>query len=481
MLLKLKENLSEKCNKAISGFFGFAGKFEKNNKFNISVICLACVVLFALAFFMNSMTHLALDDYAYNFIFIEDGGESDEVINTGGRVETVGDIITSMKAHYNTVNGRITLHFIVQLMLLLGKPVFNVFNSAMLVLLVILLYLHCKGTNKRHSAPMFLFMAFAVWSFAPALSYTVWWLDGSINYLWGSVFRLIALLPFRLYYDSGKLSHQALLFLPIQLMCAVAGSTNENMSAAFIGVAFLFVLLYRIKGIKIPAWSVIGILFAIAGYLFMMLAPGVFIRLEMNYQTTLLKYIVIVLSNVVIRLLPFIAAALALAYVLHTLKVKEKPCFALPVIYMLGALAGALIMLFSTFFPERAWFGVVLMAIISVGMLLYQLILRDYAVVRNVVLVGVLCWTVWCGVSYARGAYDAVLVDEKFDKREAYIIEQRELGNYDLVLRGIKTEEERSPHYGLADIGDDPEHYRNRYLAEYYGLNSIVEGENKDY
>lgn len=481
MLAKLQESLSEKCGKAVEKFFCFAGRFDKNNRINITAICLFCAVLFALAFFMNSMTHLALDDYAYNFIFIDDGGESGEVINTGDRVENIGDIITSMKAHYKTVNGRLVLHFIVQLMLLWGKPVFNVFNSAMIVLLAVLLYLHCKGTNKRQSAPLFLFCTFAVWTFAPALSYTVWWLDGSINYLWGSVFRLLALLPFRMYYDTGKLPRQSLLFLPILLMCAVAGSANENMSAAFIGVAFLFVVLYRIKGYRIPVWSVLGIAVAVAGYLFMMLAPAVSIRLEMNYQTTLVKYIVIVLSNVVIRLLPFVAAAFVLGYVLHRSGGDEKPCFVLPAIYMLGALAGALIMLGSTFFPERAWFGIVLMAIISVGMLLYQLILRDYVVVRNVVLAGVLCWTVWCGVSYARGAYDAVLMDEKFDKREAYIIEQRELGNYDLVLREIKTEEERSPHYDLADIGPNPKNYRNRYMAEYYGINSITEGENKDY
>ncbi|MBQ5823988.1 MAG: hypothetical protein IIW48_04195 [Clostridia bacterium] len=480
MLAKLQSNLTEKCGKAVDKFFGAAEKADKNNRINIAVICIACVILFALSFFMNSMTHLSLDDYAYHFIFIEDA-DSAEVINTGDRVESVSDIITSMKAHYNTVNGRIVLHFIVQLMLLWGKPVFNVFNSVFMVLLVALMYLHCKGKNKRQSAPLFLMIAFAVWSFVPSASLTVFWLDGSINYLWGSVFRLIALLPYRYYYDSGKLPCQALLFVPIQLMCAVAGSANENMSAAFIGVAFLFVILYRIKGHKIPVWSVTGIVVAVAGYLFMMLAPAVSIRLEMNYQATLLKYIVIVLSNVVIRLVPFLGAALILAYILYALKAKEKPCFVLPGIYMLGAFAGALIMLASTFFPERAWFGIVMMAIISVGMLVYQLIQRDYPLVRNLVLVGVLGWAMWCGVSYARGAYDAVLVDKKFDKREAYIIEQVELGNYDLTLRAISTDEKRSPHYDVADIGDNPQNYRNRYMAKYYGLNSIIEGENDEY
>ena len=477
---KIQENLLGKFEKAHTKLSDSAGRLDKNNKLHLAVICLACVIFLVLAFIMNSMTHLALDDFAYNFVIV-DNTESTTVLDTGDRLDSIGDIVDSMKVHHRTVNGRIVLHFIVQLMLLWGKPVFNVFNSVMMVLLVILIYLHCKGTNKRHSAPLFLGFAFALWCFIPYISQTVFWLDGSINYLWGSVFRLIALLPFRIYYDSGKLSHQVLWFLPIQVMCAVAGSSNENMSAAFIGVAILYVILYRIKGFKIPVWSIVGILVSFAGYLFMMLTPAVLVRLEKNTQTTPLKYIVIVLSNVAIRLIPYIAVALILAYILYMFKAKEKNSFALPAVYMLGALAGALVMLLSTFFPERAWFGIVVMAIISVGMLVYQLILRDYAIVRNIILIGVICWSMWCSVSYARGAYDAILIDRKFDAREAYIEEQKKLGNYDLVLNPISTGEERSPHYGILDVEADPEHPRNKAMAKYYGLNSVVAGENSDY
>lgn len=480
LLEKWQKVLPEKCDKAYTKLSDSVGRLDKNNRLNLTVICIACVVLFGLAFFMNSMTHLSLDDFAYHFIFVEDA-ESTEVINTGDRVESISDVITSMKAHYNTVNGRIVLHFIVQVILLWGKPVFNVLNSVVMVLLIMLIYLHCKGTNKRHSAALFLLITFAVWSFSPAVSHTVFWLDGSINYLWGSVLRLLALLPYRFYYDTGKLPCKAVLFLPLMVLCAASGSANENMSAAFIGMIFLFIILFRIKGFKIPVWSLAGLLCAFAGYLFMMLAPAVFIRLEMNTQTTPFKYIIIVLANVVTKLVPFIAVALILAYLLYLLKTKDKDDFALPVVYMLGALAGALVMLASTFFPERAWFGIIILAIISVGRLAYQLILRDNTVVRNIVLAGVALWAMWCSVSYARGAYDAVLVDKAFDAREAYIYQQKELGNYDLTLRPIDTEETRSPHFNVLDIDENPEHYRNKYMAKYYGINSITSGENTDY
>jgi hypothetical protein len=67
------------------------------------------------------------------------------------------------------------------------------------------------------------------------------------------------------------------------------------------------------------------------------------------------------------------------------------------------------------------------------------------------------------------------------DKVKAYIEEQKKLGNYDLVLKPISTDEERSPHYDILDVEADPEHPRNKDMAKYYGLNTVVAGENSDY
>ena len=49
------------------------------------------------------------------------------------------------------------------------------------------------------------------------------------------------------------------------------------------------------------------------------------------------------------------------------------------------------------------------------------------------------------------------------------------------MLEVIHPGEKRSPHYGVTDISDDPEHVRNIDMAKYYGLNSVIAGENSEY
>ena len=57
---------------------------------------------------------------------------------------------------------------------------------------------------------------------------TVLWASGSVNYLWSSVIRLAALLPFRLWADKQHFAVPqvliAFIMLPLSLL---AGATNE--------------------------------------------------------------------------------------------------------------------------------------------------------------------------------------------------------------------------------------------------------------
>ena len=142
----MKFNINERLSKIGTDFYSCfdsaTEKISKNKKLNLALISVICVFSFFAALFFNSMSHLAADDFAYNFIFLEDASDTSGGFVTGERLENIGDVFTSMKAHYNTVNGRVLLHFIVQVMMLLGRPVFNVFNSLVLVLFVLLIYLH---------------------------------------------------------------------------------------------------------------------------------------------------------------------------------------------------------------------------------------------------------------------------------------------------------------------------------------------------
>lgn len=456
-------------------------KLEKNNKLNLMLIAVICAVAFGVMLFFNMSTHLAADDFAYNFIFINEGTDETGSFATGERLSSVGDIIRSMQAHYNTVNGRVVIHFIVQLMMLIGKPVFNVINSLMFVALIMLMYLHCKGRAKQHSATLFIMLALAVWSFAPGLGVTVFWLDGSVNYMWGSVIRLAVLLPFRFFYDSGKCGKAVPMAVIMAAASFIAGATNENTSVAFVGLCVLFMVLYKLRGYKLPVWGFTSIISAVCGYAFMVFAPATFGRMNDMGGILKLKYIAVLIGKTVEVFSPYAAVFIIVALVLYfTNKDKCKINIALPACYMTAAFAGDAVMLFSPYFPERAWFGIHIAAIISIGMLVYQLRFSERFVKQCVSVIAVF-WVIWGAYSVVRTAYDAYIVDAKFDSRDAYIEEQKENGNLDLTVKPVIPEEERSPHYGVADLSDNAEGRINRDMAKYYGLNSIAAGENSEY
>ena len=480
----MKVNINEKLTvigaRFCARFDKAAEKTNKSTRLNLALIAVVCVVSFAIMLFLNSTTHLAADDFAYNFIFLEEGADNPGEFLTGERLESISDVFVSMKAHYNTVNGRVLLHFIVQFMMLIGKPVFNFCNSLMFVALVFLIYLHCKGKNKNHNAVIFTMVALAVWTFAPGYGVTLFWLDGSVNYLWGSVIRLAALLPFRYYADSGETKHNLFMTVLMSVLSFAAGATNENTAAALIGMMVLYIIVYRFRNYKVHVWHITSFVFAVAGYLFMCLAPATGVRMDAWSGSSHLKMLAVIIYNMSGKLMPFVAVSLVLAIVLWSLKDKIKPDFAVSFISLAGAIAAALVLVFSNYFPDRAWFGSVMLGIISCGALAFQL--KDTsATLYKCMVAAMLCWAVWGASAVSAVVMDSISVDAQFDAREAYIEEQKAQGNYDLTVRKISPVRIRSPHHGLADLSEDPENRRNRDMAKYYGLNSIVAGENDEY
>lgn len=479
-----KVNITEKLRKigtdSYARFDKAAERLSKSNRINLALIAVICFVSFAIMLFLNGTTHFAADDFAYNFVFLEEGAETPGEFATGERLNSISDVFNSMRAHYNTVNGRVLLHFIVQFMMLVGKPVFNVCNSLVFVALVWLIYLHSKGRNKNHSAAIFCMAAVAVWTFVPGCGVTLFWLDGSVNYMWGSVIRLAALLPFRYYADGGKSKNNAFATVLMLVLSFAAGATNENTSAALIGMMVLYIALFKLRKYKVCVRHIACTAFAVAGYLFMTLAPATGVRMDAWGGSSSLKMLGTILYNMSGRLMPFVAVTLMLVIILMSFKDSLKPDFAVSFISLAGAVAAALVLVVSNYFPDRAWFGSVMLGIISCGALIFQL--RDVsACVQKCLIAASLCWAVWGGASVSAVVVDSISVDAQYDAREAYIEEQKALGNYDLTVRKISPVRIRSPHHGLADLSEDPENRRNRDMAKYYGLNSIVAGENDEY
>lgn len=448
--------------------------YAENRWLRAAVFAAIAAVCAAFFYALNLQTAMIADDFTYCFVFGE----------PGRRVESLGDLFISMRSHYNTMNGRLVLHFLTQLFLLWGKPVFNVVNTIGYLLFTGLLYWHCKGTG-AHNPVLYAGVHLLVCFFMPVYGQTMLWLDGSANYMWGSILRLAMLLPLRLYMQRGVSRSGSWGWLALSIPAGViAGWTNENAAAALLVMLVLFLIYGRFFGLKTPRWAVGALGGAVAGFLVMLSAPGNRVRVENNYGDLKLTLqalwdgFTVCNRRLFYYVLPVLALFAGCLILLHFFGVEEKRArrrrVLIAVIYLAGAVAGVYAMLAVPYFPGRAMFGSVACALIAVGTVCagirFDKKLPQAAC--GMLLAGcVLCAAGMYAGTYARDrqAYRAIQV------REAYILQEKAAGNYDLILPAVRVQGDAySPYYGLADIEPNPQHWANTAKAQYYGLNSIT-------
>ena len=144
------------------------------------LFALLLLAIFAQMLLLNAHTPLMMDDYDNSFSW-----------STGGRIDGVWDVLASQAAHYRLWGGRSVVHMLAQLFLWLGKPVFNLANAAMYVLLLLEL-LALAGHGPRRADCLRLLLAHgALMAGVPFFGTVFLWLDGACNYLWGTALALV--------------------------------------------------------------------------------------------------------------------------------------------------------------------------------------------------------------------------------------------------------------------------------------------------
>ncbi len=245
--------------------------------------------VFALMLLLNVHTPLMMDDYDYSFSW-----------STGERLAGVGDILASQAVHYRLWGGRSVTHFLAQLFLYLGKPVFNVCNAAMYCLLLLEIGALAGKKGKRFDAALLLAAHALLFFLTPFFGVAFLWLDGACNYLWGTALALLPLVIVRSereggFFDAGWRRGWAA--LPV---CFLAGWTNENTACGVLAALILLLLWDRMKGRRIRAWRIAALLLQALGVAVLLLAPGNFARaaeesgrgfvMEMLYRFAVASY-----------------------------------------------------------------------------------------------------------------------------------------------------------------------------------------------
>ena len=204
-------------------------RFEKLNTAKWASLAVFAAV-FLLLLYCNLHTALVADDFRYCFSFAD-----------GSRMTALSQLLPSMAAHRRSMNGRVIAHALVQLFLMLPKPVFNVVNALFFAALVRLI---CRPALRcaEHNAVLTTTVFGCLWILQPEFGQVFLWLDGSVNYLWCAVFCLLWLLPWAESFLDDKEPSRPVQVLLV-LSSPLVGAYSENSSVALIFLALVFLAL----------------------------------------------------------------------------------------------------------------------------------------------------------------------------------------------------------------------------------------------
>ena len=406
-------------------------------------------------FSLQSLVGFTTDDYNY--------------MNGGSFL----NILQSEYNQYMTWTGRSVAHVFVRLVLTLPKVFFNIINSAVYVGFTYLIYLHANTINKTR-CDLYLLTSALCWLLLPKMGETVFWVTGSCNYLWGSFIILLTLLPFRLnLFKQLKITKKPLFYIGISLLSIMSGWYNENTSGGFILMIMLFIAYYIHKKIPVKPWMFLSLACGIIGFMFMYFAPGNDIRMLSSSGSTmpifsrlhiLCEYVD---DNWQLYLCLFIGFYL---YYIFSEDVTFKKLI-IPISYILVAFAVLFVLAFSPWITKRAYFGASAFFIIA---LVSVISLCDVILpVQRALAIFALSFTLITFVfSFTIESVHIIQTYQDFKTQES-IIKNAAINNIPHVL--VPHGPLYSDYCTPLSLRGNPEDWRNKMVAEYYGIESVAE------
>lgn len=428
-------------------------------------------LFFILFCILNFLYPLYADDWGY---FLHNFEKSSDY-------NIVKEIVNRQYNQYFNWGGRVVVHSIAHFILWLGYPWYNLLNTLVFILLLYLIY---KISNYTHSINPVLFtlLTLLVWFATPSFNYVFFWKVGAANYLWSTLIILLFIYPYYTHYISGKKNENGFLrSLLFFLAGIIAGWTNENMvvGLAFFIVALIILLKYEKR--PVPIWIIFGLCGVLAGGVFMLSAPGNYIRAEVVSEElhlsdkSLLYNIGYRVLKVGYRYLVYILPVVILYSVVFFFyrKYADKDVygktFRCSILFFVSAHAACLAMVGSAIFPQRAIFGIIALLVTSTGILFanthFPPTIRR--TINRVILpvVGFIFIVNYCFV-----ALNFCHFNETTRKREIYLDSQKKEGNKYIIFTDPVTLPSR---YQIEDMSDDPDYWMNRMYSVYHEIDSV--------
>lgn len=428
---------------------------NKITKKQITIVMFSAIFIFM--FVLNFLTPLIADDFSYSF-------------GADGRIKNLYDIYNKQVDHYFTWGGRTVAHTIAQIFLLFPKIIFSIANTFAYVLLIYLIYRIARG--KSEDKPILVIaINLLLWFVLPVFGQTCLWLIGSCNYLWTTDIILIFMLK---YMENKPTKRKILSMILMFLLGIIAGWTNENtaVGAIFIVVASLFFM--KKSKVKLEKWHISGAVGIVIGFILLIAAPGNYARNELFVDNTsvIVKWIYRAV-NYSISFVDILKPLILFTIILVTINIYYKKEIEKNVIvYLIAAVLTVYSMVLSPTFPERAWFGVIIYAIIADMYLLYDVdkLNKVYTyIIADVVLVFL---TLYCS-QYLNTALGIKELKSTWNSRINYIESEKANNNFNVKVERYVTLDKHNPNYKLEDIAADEGTWPNNDISKYFGIQGI--------
>jgi hypothetical protein len=228
----------------------------KNNKWPILIL----LVFYIALVFCHLQTFVINDDLPYSLYFRVDN-----------RITDLKGVVINQIFDYSHISPRVFIHFIVQSLLIFNKTLWSFVNPLIIVGIVILMsYILYNITGKKGKPLYFVLASIVAFLLLYNYKYLVYWVAGSVNYVW--VF--LVLLLFLLYYFKIGFEKKPVLTFIICLFTSILCEVASIFVIVFL-ICDLFVKLFIEKSDKkIIIKYFFYLLGSIGGFLFLMLAPS---------------------------------------------------------------------------------------------------------------------------------------------------------------------------------------------------------------
>ena len=134
-------------------------------------------LVFCWMLLLNCLTPYLADDYTFAYAF-----------DTGERLHSLPQLISSLVFHYHEWSGRVIVKFFAQGFTMFPKLLFNVCNAGMFMALGLVLYKLAVGRRSQKADWLALALIYAaLWEISPVFGQTNLWMCGACNYLWATV------------------------------------------------------------------------------------------------------------------------------------------------------------------------------------------------------------------------------------------------------------------------------------------------------